>query len=155
MARGDHISDPRGPAWEAVRDTAATSAITAVKFLGGAAAVAAAIGGGAAVLGKFSLSFMAGLAAMTVATFPISFVILEIVRLGKSHRLLREVLESERTYESLLSDARQERDNLNLEVQRLRLGHDLTRAIQGLANLAGAPGAPSGDAERREEPGNE
>jgi len=137
MAGGDRSGDPREPAWEAVRETPSASAIKAVIFVGGAAGTAAAVGGGAALLGAFSLPFMAGLVAMTIATWPISFAILEIVRLGKSHRLLREVLDSERVYDSLLADVRQERNDLHAEVQRLRLDAEMTRSAQDLVGALG------------------
>ena len=144
--------DVRDVAREAARGTASTSAVQAAGGVVATATVAGVVGTGLAAVGAFSVPVFVALATMTAASYPLWFGILEIMRLRRSHRLLGEVLDSERIWETLLSDVRQERDNLLTEVHRLRVSEDVTRGVQGLLEDLRVREVPARKRAKRKEP---
>ena len=99
---------------------------------GGMVAVSTAVGGSFFALGKLTGAVCVALGTMTVASAGIAIVVAEFSRLATRSRALREVLRAGRYYESVLVDARQERDKFRLELETLKVTILTVGSVQAL-----------------------
>jgi hypothetical protein len=138
--------DVRIEAREALKGGCLESVKGAFTALAGAVGIATAAGGGLAVLNKFDLRVFLVLAYLAVLSWPVAFAILELARLRNHSRLLRAVLTSENYYESLLADARRERDDMKrslteseVRIQAVTAARDLIGVLESRVRRELAP----------------
>ena len=115
------IEHVRDEAREVLKSRTSTSGARALKFFAAAAATMGIFGGGVAALNAFTIQWLAGLSTLAALMGGLAFVSCEWARLFEHRRLLRELLNSEKTYEALLSDARKERDAAQELAVRLQM----------------------------------
>jgi hypothetical protein len=94
----------------ALNESWAMSARQSLAFLVGLASLAGLIGGGYAILNRFTAELMGALCLFSVFGTVVAFIVLEMARLRQQSRLLRELALSEFDYGLLLVEARRERD---------------------------------------------
>lgn len=126
------ISDIRSEARRLTNGNVSISFSFAGKFFLATATVLGIVGGGLASLGMFNLSCFIGLITISFFITCIAFISSEWSRLIKHSNKLKELLTAERSYEILLQQTREEKEEINKKLGELRAIHELTIASQGM-----------------------
>jgi hypothetical protein len=129
------LAEVRQDARAAIGTGALSSIKSAFAFFGGITTTCGLVGGGIAALGRFTPPVMAALTFVSIASWPVSFVILEMLRLHEHSRLLRRMLEIDISYDLLLRDAREERDLAQSASRRLEVQNEVLRAAGQFTRL--------------------
>jgi len=101
----------------------------ALKVFGPTVAVAGAISGGLIALKAFSVEWFLALGALSLVVGVVTWVVLENQRLRECKVALRAVLAAEKNYEALIADARNERDNIQRDRDRIAIEADVSKAF--------------------------
>jgi hypothetical protein len=98
-----------------------SSAFTAAAILVGSATLCSFVGGGLALLNRFSGQVMGWLAFSALLAAIVGFMVLEFTRMRRRSELLKDLLQSssEDMYAGLLAEARSERDEATSKVRLL------------------------------------
>ena len=111
----------RRDAREALRTSPLSSIKLTLVFLAGAVAVSVPIGGVLIALETFNGPAAIGLGTAVVVATLVAFAVVEYERIANRSDLLRELLDSQTSYEALLADARKERDDLRRDKTQLEM----------------------------------
>ena len=104
------VASAREEAGAALKERPWDSAVSAFKFAGALLPLCAMVTAGLVALGKFNVPLLIGLIIGLVSSWPAALVAFELKRLSRCRRALKEIIRSEKSYEDLLRDTRQERD---------------------------------------------
>lgn len=129
------LDEVRRDAREALGTSPLSSVKQTLRFLVGAVGVSVAIGGALIALGVFNWTAASWLATAIVTATLLAFAVIEYERIGKRSNLLRELLDSQTSYDALLADARKERDDLQRETTRLEVVLAGFQVLQGQSRV--------------------
>jgi hypothetical protein len=122
-----------------VRRALESSPLDSVKvscaFAAGLAGICALLGGGLAALNAFSRGWLIAFGLITAGAAGQAMLILELFRLSRRSRLLQQLLDSEKYYESLLESARAERDTAQKQLREAQTRFDVFVAAREVVRI--------------------
>jgi hypothetical protein len=124
------LDDARQDARRALRSSVLDSVKKALAIFAGAVTVSAAYGSALVALGTFTFFTLWMLITFALLAGVVSLVVLEFFRLHERSTALRSLLASEKVYESLVRDARRERDQVTEQLSLLHVQLEIARAVR-------------------------
>lgn len=124
------MSDPREEARSALAVKWTTSVWTGVKVAGGVLTMCTALASALVALQSFDKETLIGMMTGVGSAFVASFVVAEVGRLRCIQSALKEVMQSDKRYEALLS----ERDEKYAELEKQRLSLEVTNEVLRASN---------------------
>lgn len=129
------IAEIRSEANRLVRMNSTTSLISTLKFLFSSATVHAIFGGALIALKIFSVQWLIGLSLLCILSSLLAFIFFEFSRLYDHRNILKELLNSEKQYELLLSEMRKEKEEDKEKLYELSTKIEMIRASKNLVDL--------------------
>jgi hypothetical protein len=124
--------DPRDEARQALTAGMFGSVKGACSAVAGIAVIAGVVGSGFAALQKFDLTVFLTLCYVVALSGPVAFVVFELARLRNHSQLLRDVLASEKYYDTLIAETRKERDSLRAAVTEAEARLQVFMAVRAI-----------------------
>lgn len=134
--------DLRSEAERALAEGSSASVKQAAAVMVGMATLLSFAGAGMHALEQFTLEWLVCFGVVAMLSGPSAWLVLELFRLHRHSRLLREVLNSEKHYENLIELLRDERDQL--QTRAIALESQLELRLHALAELRAAQRRDSG-----------
>jgi hypothetical protein len=119
----------------------------ASKFAGGLGALCVGVGTLVVALKAFTVVWLVALGVITIASGAIAYAVSELSRLSRHSKLLGDLLQSEKYYESLLSAAREERRAAEQSASAMQSRLDIVMGVREIIRVerAGNPEPVAGD----------